>query len=125
MHIVSCTLLCDVRSDVLLLLPCVCEVVCSPGLCFVFGLRDGGWGGMRAKKKYVYLKWASHLQSSDPLPGWVTLWVEVVECLGDPAVYHQFCALAPLARPREPGSLIRSPAAQALLPAPLSLTLRT
>ena len=36
----------------------------GPELCLVFSLRDGGgggigWGGVRAKKKFVHLKWAS------------------------------------------------------------------
>ena len=29
------------------------------GLCFLFGLRDGA-GGYEGKKKFAYLKWASH-----------------------------------------------------------------
>ena len=35
--------------------------VWAPGLCLVFGPRDGGYEG---KKKFVYLKWASHVWHS-------------------------------------------------------------
>ena len=36
------------------------RVVSASGLCLVVGLLDKGWVGMRAKKRFVYLKWASH-----------------------------------------------------------------
>ena len=44
------------------------EPVGEPGLCLVFGLRDGGGGrvgGYGSKKKFAYLKWASHFAALD------------------------------------------------------------
>ena len=39
----------------------------------MFGVRDGGGGGgMRAKKKFVYLKWASHFWLS--VQNFIVLW---------------------------------------------------